>query len=93
MGLPIIIAKKYKKQKMNFLSYLDAKGIETRPIISGAFTNQPATKLYNLNPTKRKFNSAQSVQELGFLIGLHQNKISKDNLNLIKDSFLNIEKI
>ena len=93
MGLPIIIDKKYKRQKMRFLSYLDSKGIETRPIISGVFTNQPATKLYNLNPTKRKFNKAQDVQELGFLIGLHQKKISKDNLTLIKDSFLNIDKI
>ena len=93
MGLPIIINKKYKKQKMRFLSYLDSKGIETRPIISGVFTNQPATKLYNLNPSKKKFNKAQSVQELGFLIGLHQKKISKDNLNLIRDSFLNIDKV
>ena len=93
MGLPIIIDKKYKKQKMKFLNYLDSRGIETRPIISGVFTNQPATKLYNLNPTKRKFNKAQEIQELGFLIGLHQKKISKDNLNLIRDSFLNISKI
>ena len=92
MGLPIIINKKYKKQKMKFLSYLDSRGIETRPIISGVFTNQPATKLYNLNPTKRKFNKAQDVQELGFLIGLHQKKISKNNLTLIRDSFLNIGK-
>ena len=92
MGLPIIINRKYKKQKMKFLSYLDSRGIETRPIISGVFTNQPATKLYNLNPTKRKFNKAQDVQELGFLIGLHQKKISKNNLTLIRDSFLNIGK-
>ena len=60
MGLPIIIDKKYKKQKMKFLSYLDSIGIETRPIISGVFTNQPATKLYNLNPTKKKFMSFES---------------------------------
>ena len=93
MGIPIIIDEKYKRKKMKFLSYLDSKGIETRPIISGAFTNQPATKLYNLNPTRRKFAKAQSVQELGFLIGLHQKKISKNNLSLIRDSFLNIDKI
>ena len=93
MGLPIIINKKYKNKKMNFLSYLDKKGIETRPIISGAFTNQPATKLYNLNPSKEYYQNAQTVQELGFLIGLHQKRITKDNLNLIKESFLNIEKI
>ena len=93
MGLPIVINKKYKRQKMKFLNYLDSRGIETRPIISGAFTNQPATKLYNLNPTKKKFDKAQSIQELGFLIGLHQKKISKSNLSLIKDSFLSIDKI
>ena len=93
MGLPIVINKKYKRQKMKFLNYLDSRGIETRPIISGAFTNQPATKLYNLNPANKKFDKAQSVQELGFLIGLHQKKISKNNLSLIKDSFLNIDKI
>jgi CDP-6-deoxy-D-xylo-4-hexulose-3-dehydrase len=93
MGLPVIINEKYKMQKMRFLSYLDARGIETRPIISGAFTNQPATKLYNLNPSKKKFDNAQSVQELGFLIGLHQRKITKENLSLIKNSFLNIDKV
>jgi len=93
MGLPVIINEKYKMQKMKFLSYLDARGIETRPIISGAFTNQPATKLYNLNPSKKKFDNAQSVQELGFLIGLHQKKITKENLSLIKNSFLNIDKV
>ena len=93
MGLPIIIDKRFKNQKMKFLNYLDSRGIETRPIISGVFTNQPATKLYNLNPSKKKFNKAQSVQELGFLIGLHQKKISKDNLTLIRDSFLHIDKI
>jgi len=93
MGLPVIINEKYKIQKMKFLSYLDARGIETRPIISGAFTNQPATKLYNLNPSKKKFDNAQSVQELGFLIGLHQRKITKENLSLIKNSFLNIDKV
>jgi CDP-6-deoxy-D-xylo-4-hexulose-3-dehydrase len=93
MGLPVIINEKYKMKKMRFLSYLDARGIETRPIISGAFTNQPATKLYNLNPSKKKFDNAQSVQELGFLIGLHQRKITKENLSLIKNSFLNIDKV
>ena len=93
MGLPVILNERFKKKKMLFLNYLDKKGIETRPIISGAFTNQPATKLYNLNPKKKYFKNAQKVQDLGFLIGLHQKKISKENLNLIKECFLNIENI
>ena len=91
MGIPIIMIKNIKN-KNEIFKLLRLKRIETRPIISGVFTNQPATKLYNLNPTKRKFNKAQDVQELGFLIGLHQKKISKNNLTLIRDSFLNIGK-
>ena len=93
MGLPIMINEKFKKKRMKFLNFLDKNGIETRPIISGAFTNQPASKLYKLNPRKTTFHNAQTVQELGFLIGLHQNKISNKNLKLIKDTFLNIENI
>ena len=75
MGLPIMINEKFKIKRMKFLNYLDKNGIETRPIISGSFTNQPASKLYKLNPRKTIFQNAQTVKELGFLIGLHQNKI------------------
>ena len=49
MGLPILISKKYKKYKKKFIDLLDSMGIETRPVISGSFVNQPASNLYNLN--------------------------------------------
>ena len=93
MGLPILLNEKYLLKKREFINYLDEVGIETRPIISGSFLNQPAAKLYKLNPKKLLFKNAQKIQDLGFLIGLHTKKISKKNIEFIKNSFFKIDKI
>jgi len=93
MGLPILLSEKYQKKKQKFVNFLDNQGIETRPIISGNFANQPAAKLYKLCNKNEKFDNAQKVQELGFLIGLHTKKISKKNLELIHDTFFKIDHI
>ena len=82
-----------KCRKKRFINYLDKIGIETRPIISGNFANQPAAKLYKLCKKNEKFDNSQKVQELGFLIGLHTKKISKNSLKLIHDAFFMIDQI
>ena len=93
MGLPILLNKKYLNKKKKFIDILDNSGIETRPIISGSFVNQPASKLFNLNYKNHKFPVAQMAQDLGFLIGLHTKKLSKKKLDLIARSFFKIDKI
>jgi CDP-4-dehydro-6-deoxyglucose reductase, E1 len=93
MGLPILISERFKEKKKNFINYLDKIGIETRPIISGNFANQPAAKLYELCKKNEKFENSQKVQDLGFLIGLHTKKISKNSLKLIHDAFFMIDQI
>ena len=92
-GLAILINEKYKNKKKFFLKYLENKGIETRPIISGNFVNQPAIKLYNLNPLKQKFENAQIVENLGFFIGLHTNKITNKLADYISSNLLKIDEI
>ena len=93
MGLPILVNEKFKGKKSIFIEILDEAGVETRPIISGSFVNQPAVKLYKLNKSNEKFEVAQKVQDLGFLIGLHTHKISEKKLQLIHDAFFKIEKL
>ena len=66
MGLPILLNKKFRKCKKKFIDFLDNVGIETRPIISGSFVNQPASKLYNLNRNNYKYPNAQRIQDLDF---------------------------
>ena len=53
-GLPILVNKRYIRSKKRFLKMLNKNNIETRPIISGNFLNQPCIKLYNL---KKKVKS------------------------------------
>ena len=92
-GLPIKILVNKKKYKNIIIKKLEKNGIETRPIISGSFVNQPAVKLYKLNKKNEKFKVAQKVQDLGFLIGLHTNRISKRKLQLIHDALFEINRI
>ncbi len=92
-GLPILINKKYIYKKNRFLKFLNKNGIETRPIISGNFLNQPSIKLYNLNPKNEIFKGAQEIENRGFFIGIHVKKITKIELNLLEEKFLKIDKI
>ena len=65
----------------------------TRPVISGSFANQPATKLYKLNKKKKNFLGAEKVEKLGFVIGLHAKKITQEKINFIKKTLFLIDKI
>jgi len=92
-GLPILINNKFLHKKFFFLDYLNRNGIETRPIISGNFLNQPSIKLYNLNPKRTLFKGAQEVEDRGFFIGIHVEKITERELILLEKFLLNIDKI
>ena len=92
-GLPILINKRYVEKKDKFLGYLNRKGIETRPIISGNFLNQPSIKLYKLNNKKEIFRGAQEIEDRGFFIGIHINKISNKQLELLEKNLLKISEI
>ena len=89
-GLPILISEKFVNCKNKFLKYLNQKGIETRPIISGNFMNQPCVKLYKLNENNEKFVNAQLIDDRGFFIGLHTQKITKYQLQYLEKHLLNI---
>jgi CDP-6-deoxy-D-xylo-4-hexulose-3-dehydrase len=88
-GLPILIKEKQINKK-KFLEKLSKKGIENRPIISGNFLNQPASKLYNFSFKKNDFKISDDIEKRGFFIGLHTKKISNNELNYIVNSLLSI---
>jgi len=89
-GLPILINKKYVRNKKNFLKYLNKNGIETRPIISGNFLNQPCIKLYKINQNKKSFKNAQEIEDRGFFIGLHTHRIEDKKLKFLTEKLLKI---
>ena len=91
MVLPILLNKKFFNKKKQFIELIEKKGLETRPIISGSFVNQPSAKLYNLNPNKEKFIGAQIVQDLGFVIGLSTQMIDKKKLKFVTNTLFSID--
>ena len=93
MVFPILLNSNYKNKKEKFINYIESKGLETRPVISGSFINQPSSKLFNLNKSKDKFQGAEEVQKLGFVIGLHTEEINKDKISFLKKTLLSIDDI
>jgi CDP-4-dehydro-6-deoxyglucose reductase, E1 len=91
MVLPILINERYKRIKKDFLDYIEKKGLETRPIISGSFVNQPSSKLYNLNPKNLKFRGAQNIENLGFVIGLNTKKTQNKKIDYIVNTLFSID--
>ena len=93
MVLPILLNEKFLKKKKQFIEFIEKKGLETRPIISGSFVNQPSAKLYNLNRNKEKFVGAQEVQDFGFVIGLSTQKINEQKLKFVTNTLFSIDNI
>ena len=92
-GFPIFMHKKFFKKKKKFLKFLDKEGVETRPIISGNFLNQPSIKLFKINKKNEKFPEAQKVENVGFFIGLHTKSIKRETLNKLVNILLKIDNI
>ena len=93
MVFPIFLNERYKNKKKYFINYVESKGLETRPIISGSFVNQPSSKLFKLNQKNKKFPGADKVQDLGFVIGLHTKDISSKELNFLSETLLSIDSL
>ena len=89
-GIPILINKKFLKNKKNYLKKLNKNGIDTRPIISGNFVNQPSINLYKLNTAKEKFPIAQEIENRGFFIGLHAKNLEKKEIIKLTNNLLSI---
>ena len=92
-GLPILINKKFIRNKKKYLNYLKKNGIETRPIISGNFLNQPAAKLYKLKKGNNFFKNADEIEKRGFFIGLHTQKINQSTIKLLTNKLLMVNKL
>ena len=84
-GIPMLLNENLKLYKKKILQEIESEGIETRPIISGNFLNQPAIDLFNLNPKKKKLKNAQNIEERGFFIGIDTKKSPITTLKFVAD--------
>jgi CDP-6-deoxy-D-xylo-4-hexulose-3-dehydrase len=92
-GMPLLINKNFKNSKNKYLQYLNFHRIETRPIISGNFLNQPSAKLYNLRPKNiiKSFPKSQEIEDRGFFIGLPTHPMSKNKINYLVEKLVGFD--
>ena len=84
-GLSIkILIKNFNKKKI--IKKLENNGIETRPIISGNFADQPAAKLYGIS-LNQKFPNTDKVYNSSFFVGLPTKQIDNNFLKKIVSAF------
>ncbi len=88
-GLPIRFNSKTKLNEV--LLKLEQSGIETRPIISGNFTKQPAAKIYKL-VNNIKFKNTDEIYNSSFFIGLPTKPIKKEKIEILIKIFEKIFK-
>ena len=91
-GIPLLLNNKYVHKKNKLLNYLKKKKIETRPILSGNFINQPSIKLYNIKYDSRYLRNSQAIENRGFFIGLPTRPISLKKLKNLEKCLLNFDK-
>ncbi len=84
-ALPIMLTPECPFKKQLLLTYLEEQGVETRPIVAGNLTKQPACKLY---PELQENNlpGSDAIHDRGFYLGLHPFEATK-NLDRLADIF------
>ena len=90
-SLPLLINKKYLSKKKMFLRYLKNKKIETRPIISGNFVNQPCIALHNIKYNKNKLKNSEEIDKRGFFIGLPTKPLKNKSIQTLVNILLDLK--
>ena len=76
--------------KRKLLSHFEANGIETRPVLTGNFLDQPAMKrIYSPSPNPRDFPVSDLITNTTFLIGAHHD-ISDSQVEYIGEKIIEI---
>lgn len=83
-GYPVIC--KNEKLKNEFQRYLENNNIETRPIICGNLTRQPALKYYSYR-IQGELKGADQVMDCGLYWGIHP-MITSEQINYVANTVL-----
>ncbi len=67
---PILVKESSPFKREDLTSFLEEKGIETRPIMAGNFTKQPVAKLYDFE-ISGDLKNTDYIHRNGFFIGAH----------------------
>ena len=84
-GYAITIKENAPFKREQLTKFLESKGIETRPIMSGNYMEQPASKLINCQK-HGELDNAKLIMRNSFFVGNHHNVNQKER-ELLVDTF------
>ena len=73
-----------------FLKYLKNKNVETRPIISGNFVNQPCIELHKIKFNKKELKNSEEIEKRGFFIGLPTKSLKNTAVQTLANILLDL---
>ena len=88
-GFPIIVKNEAPFSKNDLIKFLNKKGVQTRPILSGNMAQQPVSKTFKYKQTTLR--NSIFVNDNSFWLGNHQeiNKIEREAVASYVDEFMN----
>lgn len=87
-GIGALLHRPYAHQLKEYLAYLEAHGIENRPIISGNFIRQPCITAFCADEHPENYPGAEAIHHRGFFIGIHQIHLEQDVIEKLVDIML-----
>jgi len=90
-GLPLLLNNNLVQKKNRIIKFLNSKGIETRPILTGNFLKHECCKLYKFKNSISKYKDSCFIDNNGFFIGLPTEKLSKLKLDYLVGNLLSVD--
>jgi len=84
-GFPFLVAPEVVFDYQRFTQTLLARGIDTRPIVSGNMALQPALKHFVVDLDGGPFDGAQKIHDRGLFIGAHAKPLAEARITVLVD--------
>ena len=83
MSLPIMVEPSAPFSRDDLTRFLEAEGVETRPVVAGNLARQPAARLFPAL-ADGQFPGAEAIHQRGFYIGLSPHVTDADMTRLLE---------
>jgi CDP-6-deoxy-D-xylo-4-hexulose-3-dehydrase len=84
-GFPFLLSEGSEVDRAGFTASLLAAGIDTRPIVSGNMSLQPAVRLFDIDTSEGPYVGAQAIHDRGLFVGAHSKPLEAARIMSLVD--------
>ncbi|TSC68612.1 MAG: NDP-hexose 3,4-dehydratase, partial [Parcubacteria group bacterium Gr01-1014_56] len=87
LAFPLVITEKAPFSRLELVTFLESKRIQTRPVFTGNILKQPGFKNIPHRPLEKQYPHTENIMRNAFVIGCHQG-MTREQITYIKSTFL-----